>query len=307
MPIAMNALHRLPNLAALRAFEAAARHQNFSRAAEELHVTHGAISHQVRALEAELGVPLFTRNGKRLAITGPGAVFAQSVRNAFNDIALGAQQLRAHVQQKRLTVSCLPSFAARWLAPRLGGFMESHPDTELVLQSSVQLQDLVRDGVDVGIRFGTGQYPGMEVEKLMGDSYYPVASPAYRDGDRPKSPKDLKNQRLLLSDELWSPWFQAAGVALPEPSGGVRFQDMSFVIRAALDGEGIGLVRHVVAEKEVAQGSLLRLFDVAVRSDSHYYLVHPPGAQQKPQVAAFLGWLRQEIARFKLQCGALVE
>ncbi len=153
----MNALHRLPNLAALRAFEAAARHQNFSRAAEELHVTHGAVSHQVRALEAELGVPLFIRNGKRLAITAPGTRFGQTVRDAFNDITAGAQYLRAHAQQKRLTVSCLPSFAARWLAPRLGHFMESHPDTELVLQSSGQLQDLVRDGVDVGIRFGTGQ------------------------------------------------------------------------------------------------------------------------------------------------------
>src|SRR5438105_1657563 len=175
----MSAPHRLPNLAALRAFEAAARHQNFSRAADELHVTHGAISHQVRALEAELGTPLFTRNGKRLTITAPGLQFAQSVRNAFNDIAAGAQQLRAHAQQKRLTVSCLPSFAARWLAPRLGGFMESHPDTELVLQSSGQLQDLVREGIDVGIRFGTGQYAGMEVERLMGDSYYPVASPHF--------------------------------------------------------------------------------------------------------------------------------
>ncbi len=307
MMVAMNALHRLPNLAALRAFEAAARHQNFSRAAEELHVTHGAISHQVRALEAELAAPLFTRNGKRLAITPSGALFAQSVRNAFNDIATGVQQFRTHAQQKRLTVSCLPSFAARWLAPRLGGFMESHPDTELVLQSSGQLQDLVRDGVDVGIRFGTGQYPGMEVEELMGDSYYPVVSPGYRNGVRPKSPKELKNQRLLLSDEPWSPWFQAAGVALPEPSGGVRFQDMSFVIRAAIDGEGIGLVRHVVAEQEIAQGSLLRLFDVAVKSDSQYYLAYPPGARQKPQVAAFLDWLRQEVERFKQHSGALVE
>ncbi len=303
----MNALHRLPNLAALRAFEAAARYQNFSRAAEELHVTHGAISHQVRALEVELGLPLFTRNGKRLVITEPGLRFAQSVRNAFNDIGLAAQELRAHVQQKRLTVSCLPSFAARWLAPRLGKFMELHPDTELVLQSSGQLQDLVRDGVDVGIRFGTGQYPGMEVEELMGDSYYPVASTGYRKGQMPKSPKDLKQQRLLLSDEPWSPWFQAAGVAMSEPSGGVRFQDMSFVIRAALDGEGIGLVRHVVAEQEIAQGSLVRLFDVAVKSDSHYYLAYPPGAQLKPQVAAFMDWLRQEIARFKAQSGVLVE
>ncbi|MES2952555.1 MAG: transcriptional regulator GcvA [Pseudomonadota bacterium] len=302
----MNALHRLPNLAALRAFEAAARHENFSRAAAEIHVTHGAISHQVRALEAELGVALFTRNGKRLAITPQGTRFAQTVRNAFSDIADGVQQVRAHTQQKRLTVSCLPSFAARWLAPRLGKFIEAHPDTELVLQSSGQLQDLVRDGIDVGIRFGTGQYPGMEVEKLMGDSYYPVVSPRYQGGDLPLAPVQLTVARLLLSDEPWAPWLQAASVVLAEPTGGVRFQDMSFVIRAALDGEGIGLVRHVVAEQEVAQGSLMRLFDVAVKSESHYYLAYPPGAPDKPQVSAFLEWLRGEVARFKLQAGALV-
>src|SRR5438105_392537 len=140
----------------------------------------------------------------------------------------------------------------------------------------------------------------------MGDSYYPVASPHFRRGVLPRTPKELKGQRLLLSDEPWEPWFQAAGLALPEPSGGVRFQDMSFVIRAALDGEGIGLVRHVVAEQEIAQGGLLRLFDVAVKSDNHYYLACPPGALQKPQVQAFLDWLRQETAQFKARAGSLV-
>jgi LysR family glycine cleavage system transcriptional activator len=293
-------------LAALRAFEAAARHGNFSRAAEEIHVTHGAISHQVRALEAELGVPLFTRNGKRVTVTAQGSRFAQTVRNAFDDIADGVLQLRAHAQQKRLTVSSLPSFAARWLAPRLGKFIEAHPDTELVLQSNGQLQDLVRDGIDVGIRFGTGQYPGMEVELLMGDSYYPVVSPRYQGGDLPQTPSQLKDARLLLSDEPWGPWLQAADVFMAEPAGGVRFQDMSFLIRAAVDGEGVGLVRHVVAEQEVSQGDLLRLFDVSVKSENQYYLAYPPGAQDKPEVAAFLGWLREEVARFKAQAGELV-
>lgn len=302
----MNAPNRLPNLASLRAFEAAARHENFSRAATEIHVTHGAISHQVRALEAELGTPLFVRHGKRVSLTAPGSRFAQTVRNAFDDIADGVQQLRAHTQQQRLTVSCLPSFAARWLAPRLGPFIEAHPDTELVLQSNGQLQDLVRDGIDVGIRFGTGQYPGMDVELLMGDSYYPVASPRYQGGQLPATPAQIKGERLLLSDEPWSPWLLAAGVAMREPTGGVRFQDMSFVIRAALDGEGIGLVRHVVAAQEIAQGHLVRLFDVAVKSDNQYYIACPPGARDKPQVAAFVAWLQAEVERFKLQAGDLV-
>lgn len=298
---------RLPNLAALRAFEAAARHENFSRAAQEIHLTHGAISHQVRALEQELGVALFVRHGKRLSITPSGARFAQTIRNALGDIAAAAQQLRSASHQKRLTVSCIPSLAARWLAPRLGDFMEMHPDTELVLQASGQLHDLVRDGIDVGIRFGSGHYPGMAVERLMGDSYYPVASPQYKGGALPVQVKQLHNERLLLSDELWTPWFKAAHVKLREPSGGVRFEDMSFVIRAALDGEGIGLVRHVVAQREVAQGSLVRLFDVAVKTEYDYYMASPPSAMRKPQVVAFREWLAAQALAFKACADSLAD
>lgn len=247
----MTDLRRLPNLVALRAFEAAARHQNFSRAADEIFVTHGAVSHQVRALEQDLGVALFTRHGKRLTITPQGARFAQVVRNALHDIAAATQVLREETRQKRLTVSAIPSFAARWLAPRLGKFIDQNPDTELVLQTSGQLHDLVREGIDVGIRFGQGQYPGLVVEKLMGDSYYPVASPGYNRGRLPTTPQQLKPTQLLRSDEPWLPWFQVAGLKQAEPSGGVRFQDLSLLIRSAMDGDGIALVRHVVVTQEI--------------------------------------------------------
>jgi LysR family transcriptional regulator, glycine cleavage system transcriptional activator len=302
----MTDLHRLPNLLALRAFETAARHQNFSRAADEIHVTHGAVSHQVRALEQDLGVVLFTRNGKRLTITPHGARFAQAVRNALQDIANATQTLREETRQKRLTVSAIPSFASRWLAPRLGRFIDLNPDTELVLQSSGQLQDLVRDGVDVGIRFGQGQYPGLMVERLMGDSYYPVASPAYNQGRLPTSPKQLKPAQLLRSDEPWLPWFQAVGLKLAEPSGGVRFQDLSMLMRSAMGGDGIALVRHVVATQEIASGELVRLFNVAVKSPWDYYLACPPDALHKPQVLAFRQWLLEEVAAFKAKTGEAV-
>jgi LysR family glycine cleavage system transcriptional activator len=302
----MTDLRRLPNLMALRAFEAAARHQNFSRAADEIHVTHGAVSHQVRALEQDLGVALFTRHGKRLTITAQGGRFAQAVRNALQDIADATQVLRDEMCQKRLTVSAIPSFASRWLAPRLGKFIEQNPDTELLLQSSGQLHNLVRDGIDVGIRFGQGQYPGLAVERLMGDSYYPVASPAYNKGRLPTIPEQLKPAQLLRSDEPWLPWFQAAGLQLAEPSGGVRFQDLSMLIRSAMSGDGIALVRHVVATQELASGELVRLFDVAVKSPWDYYLACPPDALHKPQVLAFRQWLLEEIAIFKAQTGEAV-
>jgi len=162
----MSAPRRRPNFSALRAFEAAARHGNFSRAADELHLTHGAVSHQVRALERELGRALFIRKGRQVTVTSEALKFAQALARSFDEIAAAADAMRADTVAQRLTVSAIPSFAARWLAPRLGGFIDLYPAIEVVLQSSGQLQDLAREGIDVGIRFGRGNYPGMLVERL---------------------------------------------------------------------------------------------------------------------------------------------
>ena len=298
----MSHASRMPNFAALRAFEAAARHQNFSRAAEELHLTHGAISHQVRALEDDLGVLLFLRNGRHVTVTQEGLRFAQALAKAFDDISAAANVLRPQEGIVRLTVSAVPSFAARWLAPRLGQFIDLHPQIELVLQSSGQLQDLARENIDVGIRFGRGQYPGLQVERLMGDIYYPVASPRYRGGTLPATPAALARANLLrCADEPWLPWFRAAGLQLPEPSGGVLFGDSSMLIRSAIDGNGVALARHLVAVQAIEAGELVRLFQVASPSSDEYYFVCPPGAAAKPQVLAFRAWLFQEIARYAPQ------
>jgi LysR family glycine cleavage system transcriptional activator len=295
----MSVPRRPPNFSALRAFEAAARHENFSRAADELHLTHGAISHQVRALEQELGRPLFVRHGRQVKVTSDALQFAQALARAFEDITTAADAMRVDARVQRLTVTSIPSFAARWLAPRLGRFIELHPDVEVVLQSSGQLQDLAREGIDVGIRFGRGHYPGMEVERLMGDVYYPVASPRYRDGDLPTSPQQLPHHALLRSVEPWTPWLRAAGVAMAEPAGGVMFDDLSMLIRSAADGDGVGLVRHVMALQEIGAGKLVRLFDIAVPSPDEYYFVAPPGAAARKPVVAFRAWLRSEIAAFQ--------
>lgn len=297
----MSASRRLPNFSALRAFEAAARHENFSRAAEELHLTHGAISHQVRALEDELGRPLFVRRGRQVKITSDALKFAQFLGKSFADIAVAADAMRAASVNQRLTVTSIPSFAARWLAPRLGRFIDLHPDIEVVLQSSGQLQDLARDGIDVGIRFGRGNYPGMVVERLMGDVYYPVVSPHYREGALPATPQHLPQQIMLRSVEPWSPWLRAAGVDMAEPSGGVMFEDLSMLIRSAADGNGVALVRHVVAMQEIASGQLVRLFDIATPCPDEYYFVAPAASAGKPQVVAFRNWLLEEIAVFQRQ------
>lgn len=299
----MTDLRKLPPLPALRAFEAAARYDSFSRAAEEVHLTPGAISHQVRALEQELGITLFARHGKRITITEQGQRFATTIRKALTEIALATEALKVDARHKRLAISALPSFAARWLAPRLWKFIDLHPDTEVNLQSSSQLQDLAREQIDVGIRFGLGQYSGMVVEKLMDDYYYPVASPRYRQGKLPKTPQDLAQCTLLRMDlgEAWQPWFAAAGVSLPEPSSGLRIEDASMVLRSASDGQGIALTRHAIALQEIASGDLVRLFDVVVLCPNAYYFACTPEAMNKPQVQAFHQWLLAEIAEFKAQ------
>lgn len=287
---------RLPNLAALRAFEAAARHGNFSRAAEEIHVTHGAISHQVRALEEELGVDLFTRHGKRIAVTPEGERFANTLRKALTEIAAAAAALQADARQSRLTVTSLPSFAGRWLSPRLGNFIERHPDMEVMLQSSNHLTDFVRESVDIAIRFGRGNYPGLATEKVMDDYYYPVASPRFNGGKLPRTPQGLAKHSLLRCEmEPWTPWFREAGLDFLEPTGGLVFQDSSMLVRAAVEGHGIALARHVLAASDIESGALVRLFDVAVKCPQSYYLVCPPEALKKPQVQAFREWLLEEV------------
>ncbi|MQR00572.1 transcriptional regulator GcvA [Glaciimonas soli] len=296
-------LRKLPNLSALRAFEAAARHDSFSRAAEEVHLTPGAISHQVRALEEELGVSLFARHGKRITITEQGQRFATALRKALTEIATTVEDLKASAQHKRLTITSLPSFASRWLAPRLWKFMDLYPDTEVVLQTGQHLNDLRHEGIDVGLRFGKGHYPGLFSEKLMDDYYYPVTSPRYRDGNLPQSPQALAQCTLLRLDvnESWQPWFDAAGVTLTEPSGGLQIEDASMLLRGASDGIGIALTRHAIALQEIAAGDLVRLFDVVVKAPNAYYFACLPEAMHKPQVKAFYDWVREEIAQFKAQ------
>lgn len=289
---------RLPNLTALRAFEAAARHGNFSRAAEEIHVTHGAISHQVRALEEELGVALFARHGKRIAITPQGERFAVTLRKAMTEIADAAAALQADSKQSRLTVTALTSFAARWLSPRLGRFIEQYPDMEVMLQASNHLTDFVRESVDIAIRFGRGNYPGLASEKIMDDYYYPVASPRFNGGKLPRTPQKLSQHSLLRCEaEPWAPWFRAAGLDLPEPTGGLVFEDSSMLVRAAVEGHGIALARDAIASSDIETGALVRLFDIAIPCPQSYYLVCPPEALKKPQVQRFREWLLTEIGK----------
>ncbi|MCA8047770.1 transcriptional regulator GcvA [Burkholderia arboris] len=300
-------LRQLPALNAVRAFEAAARHENFSRAADELFVTHGAVSHQVRALEEELGVQLFTRNGKRLCLTDAGMRYAQQIRTALMVIADATRDVRASDRDRRLVVSMLSSFAARFITPRIGTFIERHPEIDVELQSTNSLTDFARDDVDLAIRFGSGSYPGLHVEPLFEEVFFPACAPTLNGGTLPQTPADLVHYNLLRSDdELWRPWFDAAGLdTLTEPKRGVLYQDSSNLLLAAIDGQGIALVRRSLAVHDLLDGRIVRLFDIDGQSPWHYFFVCPPPVLNAPRVQAFRTWLFEQVEEYKRLCDEL--
>jgi len=288
---------RFPPLSALRPFEAAARLESFTRAAEELSLTHGAVSHQVRALEEHVGAPLFARHGKRVSLTPAGRAFAERVRAALEEIAAAAENLRAR-RDDRLTVSVLPSFASRWLMPRLIRFMDAHPKVEVNVIASTVLANFRDDEVDVAIRFGVGPWPPHACEVFLEDEYFPVASPKARGGKLPKAPRDLLAMRIIREDrDYWKQWFDAVGIPLEEAKAarGPLFNDSTYALQAAARGEGIALARRSIVAEDLERGALKRLFDVTVPSRERYWFVSPKENAETPKVRAFRNWVREEL------------
>ena len=285
---------RLPPLSALRPFEAAARLESFSRAAEELHLTHGAISRQVRALEDHVGAELFTRHGKRVTLTASGRAFAERVRAALHEIQVAAEAVGSRRRENRLTVSVLPSFASRWLMPRLIGFMEAHPEIEVSVMATTALANFTTDEVDIGIRFGRGPYPPLVCEPFLDDEWFPVASPKLK---TPRHPRDLLHMRLIREDrDYWDEWFVAAGVQLEKPlAGGPYFNDATYSIQAAVRNEGIALARRSIIGEDLERGMLKRLFRIAVQTNERYWFVSPRELNELPKVRAFRDWVKSEL------------
>ena len=290
---------RLPPLNALRAFEAAARHLSFTRAASELHVTQTAISHQIRALEERLGVRLFRRLPRGLLLTEEAQRYLPPIRDAFDQIALATERLTAAGAGATLTVSVLPSFATKWLVPRLGRFRAARPDLDLRISASSQLVDFARDDVDVGIRMGRGTYPGLRVERLFGESLVPVCSPELLEGAQPlRRPEDLRHHVLLHDEDYagWELWLGLAGVEGVDVRRGPIFTDSGMVVQAAAEGQGVALARRLLAAGDLAAGRLIQPFDVSIPHDLAYYLVCPEATAEQPKIAAFRAWLMAEAA-----------
>ena len=290
---------RLPPLNALRAFESAARHLNFSRAADELSVTPGAVSQQIQNLEDYVGVALFKRTPKGLLLTDPAQTALPALREAFDRLAEAASMLTAAVDGRRLTVSVAPSFAAKWLVPRLGQFEALHPQVDVWVSAGMELVDFNSGEVDLAIRYGSGRYPGLEVIRLMQETVIAVVSPALLEAHPLEELSDLAQQVLLHdgspdADEScpdWTMWLAARGVKGVDGARGPRFNQSSLVIEAAVGGRGVALAKRTLAQADLDAGRLVAPFQIATAVDFAYYVVHPKAKGRLPQVKAFVGWL----------------
>lgn len=290
---------RLPSLNALKAFEVAARHESFTRAAGELNVTQGAVSHQVKALEEELGLRLFRRERQRLVITEAGKAYLETVRDAFDRIAAGTEKLLQRQNSGVLTVSTSPNFAAKWMVHRLSRFAEANPGIDLRIGATAQHVDFARDDVDVAIRHGDGSWPGLHVTRLCAEELFPVCSPALLKGRNAlRNPADLARHTLLHIDEPqdWAKWLDAAGIRNVEASRGPVFSQRSMAIDAAIDGQGVALARTALCAGDLLAGRLARPFDFALQVPYAYWILCPKASAELPKIAAFRAWLLAEAA-----------
>lgn len=287
---------RLPPMTTLPVLEASARLGSFSLAAEELHVTHGAVSHQIRSLEEFLGMKLFVRSGRGVALTVEGELLAGATREALEKIEETIESLKPAARENTLVISVLPSFASRWLMPRLGNFLESHPTMQISVLAVQQLANFRIDGVDVAIRYGVGPWPGLHSTRLAGDSYIAVCSPKFRRGRLPKRPEQMVDLPLFCSEPgMWSKWFALAGMDFAPPSQAIEYNDAALFLQQAVAREGIVLTRRSIAASDLAEGRLVRLFDYQLPSDRSYHLVCLPQCVNWPKIAAFRTWIVNQI------------
>lgn len=297
---------RLPPLNALRAFEAAGRHLSLTKAAEELHVTPAAIGHQIKALEDYLGVPLFRRLNRGLLLTDAGQACLPGLREGFDRLAAAVERARTQHQRRPLTVSVAPSFAAKWLVPRLERFREAHPGIDVRIDASTRLVDFQGEDIDLGIRYGPGNYSGLHVERLLTEEVFPVCSPHLLKGTHPlRIPADLRWHTLLHVDTDiqdspwpdWTTWLLSAGVSDIDATRGPRFSLSSMAVQTAIEGHGVVLGSSVLVADDLAAGRLIRPFEHSTPVNFAYYLVCLETRAEQPRIAAFRDWLLTEVRR----------
>jgi LysR family glycine cleavage system transcriptional activator len=295
---------RLPSLSSLRAFEAAARHMSLSRAADELHVTPAAVSHQVKAVEEDLGIKLFDRENRRLTPTQEARAGLTELRRGFELITEGVRRIRDSQANPMLRVTSEPTFAGSWLVPRLAKFRQDCPDLDVMIDASDRLVNFEREAIDIGIRWGGGIYTGLASEQLFEDEeVFPVCHPKLLTGKHPlRKPKDLKHHTLVHLDwpqgqgewADWQDWLTKAGVTDIDANRGLHFTVHSNAIRAALDQQGVVLATSSLVSEDLASGALVRPFDVNLPTSTQMFLVYRPDRAEEPAIKAFRDWIRRE-------------
>ena len=291
----------LPSLNGLRAFEAAARHLSFTQAAAELNVTQTAISHQIRRLEEQLGIRLFVRQNRALALTREAQAYLPAVRAAFDDLRRATARLMRPERDGVLTVSTMASLAAKWLVTRVAAFQDAHPSLEVRITTSPHLVDFQREEVDMAVRYGRGSWPGVRAQWLMAEDIFPVCSPALLNGAKPlRRPEDLADHTLLHTTVLredWQLWLTAAGLPVSLAlRRGLSFDQSFMAVQAAIDGLGVALGRSRLVDADIAAGRLVVPFDVVLPADAGYYIVAPEETADTPKIALFRDWLIGSVA-----------
>ena len=288
----------LPPLNALRTFEAAARHASMTRAAHELGVTQTAVSHQIRQLEDHLATRLFVREPGRLSLTADGRAWAQALGDIFARLHATNRRLRGTPRRPIVSITAIPSFAGGWLVPRLGGFFAQNRDIDVRISPTDTMVDLAAESIDLGIRYGTGRYPGLVVDKLIDDSWLVVCAPEL--AARVRSFADLQRVPLLRDDQPdgWETWLAGRGIRNLDVRRGPELTDSAMVVDAAIRGQGVALARWSLSADALAAGRLVRPFPRVrpVPTGRAYYLVGHAETLLRPEVAAFRAWLAQEIA-----------
>lgn len=288
---------RLPPLSSLRGFEVAARTESFSEAARALNLTQSAISHQVKALEESLGQPLFIRRNRQVILTDAGFELHGLVREVLDRLETGVRRLNAYKKPGSLIVSASHAFASCWLVPRLARFRASAPDIDVWLYASDALVDFGFDEVDLAIREGAGDWPGLAVEPVLRETLFPVCAPGLATPERPLAvPGDLAHHTLLHDErpEDWRLWLELAGENGVDPVPGPDFSDSALALQAAAAGQGVALARSVLVARDLAAGRLIKPFPMAAKSASAYYLVAPEERLAVPSVRRFRDWLLSE-------------
>jgi LysR family glycine cleavage system transcriptional activator len=296
------------NLAALRGFEAAARHLSFTKAAAELNVTPAAVSHAIRELELDFKVRLFERSSRVVRLTAAGETLSRAVAEGLGMIGRAVQRLRAVDGRPKLMVTTSPSLAAKWLVPRLDRFLDQHPEVDVRIDVSQRVVDFAEDGVDIAIRFGTGDYPGLVVERLFEETVFPVCSPNLLKSRHPlKEPRDLKQHTLIHIEwdaqwatwPNWAMWLRAAGAPDIDATRGLHLSQTALALQAALDGHGVALGDSTLVADDLAARRLVRPFSMALKGPSQfaYHLVHAPHRSEELLIKAFRRWILDEVAR----------